>query len=137
MGEEEQYEVEQVLDERTHGCWKKKQYLVRWKGYPDLGNQWLDANDMENAQVLIAEFHSSNPEPSSRISWTSECLSILHPPLAPSPKFTPKPMSDVSKTKTAIAAKENMTPLPIPPHQAATDVTMGPVLVQISPIHFI
>ena len=27
VGEEEQYEVEQVLDERIHGRWKKKQYL--------------------------------------------------------------------------------------------------------------
>ena len=30
IGEEEQYEVEQVLDERNHGRWKKKQYLVKW-----------------------------------------------------------------------------------------------------------
>ena len=34
VGEEEQYEVEQVLDERNYGRWKKKQYLVKWKGYP-------------------------------------------------------------------------------------------------------
>ena len=32
---EEQYEVEQILDECTYGHWKKKQYLVKWKGYPD------------------------------------------------------------------------------------------------------
>ena len=31
VGEEEQYEVEQVLDERNYGRWKKKQYLVKWK----------------------------------------------------------------------------------------------------------
>ena len=49
MGEEEQYEVEQVLDEHNHGRWKKKQYLVKWKGYPNSDNQWLDAKDMENA----------------------------------------------------------------------------------------
>ena len=33
IGEEEQYEVEQVLDECNYGRWKKKQYLVKWKGY--------------------------------------------------------------------------------------------------------
>ena len=38
VGEEEQYKVEQVLDERIYGCWKK-QYLVKWKGYPNLDNQ--------------------------------------------------------------------------------------------------
>ena len=58
VGEEEQYEVEQLLDERIYGRWKKKQYLIKWKGYPDSDNQWLDAKDMENTQELIAEFHS-------------------------------------------------------------------------------
>ena len=67
MGEEEQYEVEQILDECNYGRWKKKQYLVKWKGNPDSDNQWLDAKDMENAQELIAEFHNSNPIPSSYI----------------------------------------------------------------------
>ena len=43
VGEEEQYKVEQVLDECIYGRWKKKQYLVKWKGYPDSDNQWLDA----------------------------------------------------------------------------------------------
>ena len=67
VGEEEQYEVEQILDERNHGRWKKKQYLVKWKGYPDSDNQWLDAKDMGNAQELIAEFHHSNHELRSQI----------------------------------------------------------------------
>ena len=35
VGEEEQYKVEQVLDECIYGRWKKKQYLVKWKGYSD------------------------------------------------------------------------------------------------------
>ena len=136
MGEEEQYEVEQVLDERIYGHWKKKQYLVKWKGYPDSDNQWLDAKDMENAQELIAEFHSSNPKLSSRIRRTFECLSILYSSSTPSSTLTPKPMSDVSHIET-IAAEENTTPLPIPPHQAAADVTTGPVLVQILPTWFV
>ena len=38
VGEEEQYEVEQVLDECIYGHWKKKQHLVKWKGYPDSDN---------------------------------------------------------------------------------------------------
>ena len=56
IGEEEQYEVERILDEHNYGRWKKKQYLVKWKGYLDSDNQWLDAKDMGNAQELIAEF---------------------------------------------------------------------------------
>ena len=81
VGEEEQYEVEQVLDERNHGCWKKKQYLVKWKGYPDSDNQWLDAKDMENTQELIAEFHDSNPRLSSHIKEPSDAFMFSIPPL--------------------------------------------------------
>jgi hypothetical protein len=30
---EPEWEVERILRERTYGHWKKKQYLVHWKGY--------------------------------------------------------------------------------------------------------
>ena len=72
--------MEQVLDERNYGRWKKKQYLVKWKGYPDSDNQWLDAKDMENAQELIAEFHNSNNELRSHIRRALEDLHVLHSP---------------------------------------------------------
>ena len=79
IGEEEQYEVEQVLDERNYGRGKKKQYLVKWKGYPDSDNQWLDAKDMENTQELIAEFHNSKLKLRSHIRRALEHLHMLHP----------------------------------------------------------
>ena len=47
-------------------------------------------------------------------------------------------MSDASHTAELLStAKENMSPLPIPPHEAATDVTTGPVLIQIPPVRFV
>ena len=47
-------------------------------------------------------------------------------------------MSDASHTtKLPSAAEENTSPLPIPPHEAATDVTTGPILVQVLPICFV
>jgi hypothetical protein len=30
---EPEWEVEKIIKERTFGHWKKKQYLMRWKGY--------------------------------------------------------------------------------------------------------
>ena len=36
--DEEEYEVDQILDSRKHGREGTLQYLVRWKGYPDLDN---------------------------------------------------------------------------------------------------
>ena len=79
VGEEEQYKVEQVLDEHNYRRWKKKQYLVKWKGYPNSDNQWLDAKDMENTQELIAEFHDSNSELCSHIRRALGHLCFLHP----------------------------------------------------------
>ena len=138
MGEEEQYKVEQVLDEHIHGHWKKKQYLVKWKGYPDSDNQWLDAKDMENAQELIAEFHTSNSKLSSHIKRALERPSNLHSPSTLPPILYFAHMSDASHTtELPSTAKENTAPLPIPPREAAADVSTGPVLVQIPPIWFV
>ena len=128
VGEEEQYEVEQILDERNHGRWKKKQYLVKWKGYPDSDNQWLDAKDMENAQELIAEFHNSNSELHSHIRSALKHLPVLHPlsSTTPSTLFS-LPMSNASHTEVTVRVEENTTPLPIPPHLTTTNASEGPV----------
>ena len=121
IGEEEQYKVERVLDECNYGRWKKKQYLVKWKGYPDLDNQWLDAKDMENAQELIAEFHNSNRELRSHIRRALGHLPALHPFRSTLPSsFTSSLMSDATHSSNhATAVEENQDPLPIPPRTTA------------------
>lgn len=40
--EAEEYEVEWILDMWHVGRRKKHQYLVKWKGYPELDNEWVD-----------------------------------------------------------------------------------------------
>ena len=52
---EEQYKVERVLDSRTFGRRRTKQYLIKWKGYPHSNNQWVDKKDM-NAEWAIREY---------------------------------------------------------------------------------
>ena len=107
VGGEEQYEGEQILDERNHGHWKKKQYLVKWKGYPDSDNQWLHAKDMENTQELIAEFHNSNSGHSSHIRRALENLHVLHPLSSTLPStLTSTRMSDASHSADHTAAVE-------------------------------
>ena len=132
IGDEEQYEVEQVLDERNYGHWKKKQYLVKWKGYPDSDNQWLDAKDMENAQELIAEFHDSNRRLRSHIRRALEHLHVLHPLSSTLPStLTSTHMSDAShSTNHTTADKENTAPLPIPPRLVTPDATSSSVCTQ-------
>ena len=37
---QKEYEVEAVLDKHHYGRKKQRQYLVKWKGYPDSDNEW-------------------------------------------------------------------------------------------------
>ncbi len=55
----EEYEVEKILDLWHFGRRHKLQYLVKWKGYPDLDNQWVDKEDMF-VEDAIREFENSN-----------------------------------------------------------------------------
>ena len=57
---EEEYEVKKILDSWQFGRRWKLQYLVKWKGYPDLENQWVDKNDVF-ADKALQEFKSLNP----------------------------------------------------------------------------
>ena len=131
MGEEEQYEVEQVLDERNYGHRKKKQYLVKWKGYPDSDNQWLDAKDMDNAQELIAEFHDSRSNLSSHIKRTLERISSRYPSFTLPSTLISTHMSNASTlAELPFRAEENTDPLPIPPHTATPDASSPQLHVQ-------
>ena len=134
IGEEEQYEVERVLDEHNYGRWKKKQYLVKWKGYPDSDNQWLDAKDMENTQELIAEFHDSDYELCSHIRRALGHLPAPYPLLSALPLISASNhMSDVSHPSNhATAVEENTDPLPVPPRTATPDAPTSPVRMVVS-----
>ena len=131
MGEEEQYEVEQKLDERNHGRWKKKQYLVKWKGYPDSDNQWLDAKDMDNAQELIAEFHNSHSDLSSHIKRALERISHHSPPSTLPHTLFSNHMSNASTlAELPFNTGENTDPLPIPPCTTTPDAPSAQLRVQ-------
>ena len=49
---EEEYEVERVVDSRHHGRRRTLQYLVKWKGYPDLDNEWVSHKDMHTSDAI-------------------------------------------------------------------------------------
>ena len=54
----EEYEVEQILGECTFGRWKKKQFLVQWKGYSTAHNSW-EPEENVNAPELVKAYRSS------------------------------------------------------------------------------
>jgi len=53
---EEEFEIQEIIDERTHH--RKKQYLVKWLGYPASDNSWVDDRDL-HAPELLQEYHLS------------------------------------------------------------------------------
>ena len=58
---EEEYEIEEVLQSRRQGRGRKIQYLVKWKGYPDSENQWVDWDDLHADEALV-DFKRKNPD---------------------------------------------------------------------------
>jgi len=64
---EEEYKVEKILDIRQFGRRRKKQYLVKWKGYPDSDNEWVDKMNV-HAPDAIREFENRNPATKTHIN---------------------------------------------------------------------
>ncbi len=66
---EEEYEIEKVIDSRW---WHNHlQYLVRYLGYSQAHDEWLFADDLDNARELIQEFHMANPQADSPTKKTT------------------------------------------------------------------
>jgi hypothetical protein len=53
---EEEYQVEEIIDERINR--RKKQYLVKWLGYPVSENSWINAKNL-HADELLEEYRLS------------------------------------------------------------------------------
>jgi len=87
---EPEWEVEQILKERLFGRWKKKQYLMRWKGYSPAHDSWVNSEDL-HASDLLADFES---QPSSiRTLGISDDLPYPQPPCPQSTMNSPTQVS--------------------------------------------
>jgi hypothetical protein len=71
VGGNEEYEVEKVLGHRTHGRWKKKQYLIKWKGYSKAHNSWEPEENL-NAPDLMKEYHNQNRASAREIAYKED-----------------------------------------------------------------
>jgi hypothetical protein len=84
---EEEYTVEKILDSQHFGRRRRLQYLVKWEGYPDSDNMWVDKDDIF-AEDKIWEFKGSNPKSEAHIRSSSiakspypsapTCLQLLY-----------------------------------------------------------
>jgi hypothetical protein len=71
---EEEYSVEKILDSWHAGRRRRLQYLVKWEGYPDAENMWVDKDDIF-ADDKVREFKASNPDAATHIRGTSSAKS--------------------------------------------------------------
>jgi hypothetical protein len=82
---EEEYSVEKILDSRKFGRKRCLQYLVKWEGYPDSDDMWVDKDDVF-ADDKVWEFKASNPAKETHIRSLSFAKSpypsaLTHPHL--------------------------------------------------------
>jgi hypothetical protein len=77
---EEEYSVEKILDSRWFGRRQCLQYLVKWEGYPDSDNMWVDKDDV-SADDKVREFKDSNPEAETHLRQ-AHVVTIPHPPVS-------------------------------------------------------
>ena len=77
-----EYEVEKILDSWQFGRRQRLQYLVKWKGYPDSDNMWVDKDDVF-ADDKVQEFKESNPDARTHLR-RAIVMNNPHSPLASS-----------------------------------------------------
>src|SRR5260370_40910539 len=52
VNNEEQFKIEEIIDMRRKGRWKKLEYLVHWKGYPNSERSWVKHEDLHAPDLL-------------------------------------------------------------------------------------
>jgi hypothetical protein len=105
---EEEYEVEQIVASRCFGRGCKLQYLIKWKGYPDVENQWVAKEDIF-VEEAIKEFQHLNSDTRTHIrrvqvseTGRSKTTGLTSTPV--NPLFT---SSSAFSTNSPISTDEN------------------------------
>jgi hypothetical protein len=75
---EEEYSIEKILDSQRFGRRWQLQYLVKWEGYLDSDNMWVDKDDIF-AEDKVWEFKASNPKAETHIRSSAVAKSPYPP----------------------------------------------------------
>ena len=131
---QEEYKVEAVLGKHHYGRKKKRQYLVKWKGYPDSDNKWVDHADV-HAPEAIKKYEKTRKDKSRLHGHINQS----HTPMSSSPisisSYSPAHLEALNALVTVSAGDlaEARTTFPTPePGQLSPDSTFS-VDVDLSP----
>jgi len=70
-GDSEVYEIEAILDAKRGATGSTRiGYFVKWKGYGDEENSWVDERDAGGAKELISDYWSRHGKKERRKGWT-------------------------------------------------------------------
>ena len=120
----EEYKVEKILDSQLFGRRWQLQYLVKWKGYPDLDNMWVNKDDIFTDDK-VQTFKEAHPDTRTHLRAVQLPYNP-HLPLASSRSsstsyYTPHIQSMSSDGRSNLAGKpwhtahrESFTPPPGP-----------------------
>ena len=65
VGDHLEYEVEGILKCRNHKR-KRKEYLVKWRGYHEKEATWVAAKDMVHAREIVERFEKIKARDSNK-----------------------------------------------------------------------
>ena len=94
IGNEEEYEVEQIINHRHHGKQHQLQYLIHWKGYSAADDIWEPA-DQVHADDLVKKYHQKHPQDGRRYKTTKKAwakATTLLTPLCHQPTLQTSPL---------------------------------------------
>jgi len=95
---EPEWEVKKILKERSFGCWKKKQYLVRWKNYSPAHDSWVNSKDLHAPELLLDFQNTSSSIRTLPLDESSPAC-----PTGRSTPLLPTPLSICSITSSEIS----------------------------------
>jgi hypothetical protein len=129
-----EWEVKKIIKTHTFEHWKKKQYLVRWKGYSPAYNSWVNSEDM-HAEDLISDFEKGT---STVIKAAIACQEATMPFIPYFPPFLSTYAAEPHLSSSLDMEEDNesdqgysdedqpMSPEPYNPNEPPTPTTENP-----------
>jgi hypothetical protein len=106
---EPEWEVEQILGDWTY--WRKKQFLIRWKGYALVHDSWVDESDLHAPKLLTDYKHQTVSKVLSQLKKNQSADQSAYKSAAQSLKTKRQRKTHIRSVKWG--DKETSSPLPI------------------------